>query len=197
MEGAPILAQYELPSTVFVCTGPMVSSRMLWFDHIASRDGEEMVEEWKTRDYQSWEAACTEIAPLAHGDPRELMMPAELGALAQMDRVEIGGHTSRHPILARASVCQQREEICQNLQAIEAWTGKTVRAFAYPNGRPGIDYTAETSAILSDVGIDTAFTTQPRFAAASEPPLERSRFLVLDDLSEAELAHRLTYSWPR
>ena len=197
MEAAPVLAAYELPAAVFVCTGPMTSTRLLWFDYVAARDGEEAVEAWKSRDYQAWETVCAETSALVPGDPRTLMLPAELAALARMDGIEIGGHTSRHPILARASACQQREEIRQNIQAIEAWTGKTVRAFAYPNGRPGIDYTGETTAILRDAGIDVAFNTRPAFAVPSEPPLERSRFLVLDGLSEAELAHRLTYSWPR
>lgn len=197
MEATPVLATYELPAAVFVCTGPMPSTRTLWFDQIAAREGEEAVEAWKSRDYRAWEAVCAEMSPLRPGDPRALMLPAELAALARMDGIEIGGHTSRHPILARASACEQRKEIQHNLQAIEAWTAKKVRAFAYPNGRPGVDYTCETTAILRDVGIDVAFTTRPAFAVASEPALERSRFVVLDGLSDAELAHRLTYSWPR
>ncbi len=197
-KGAPILAAYELPAVVFVCTGPMASSRLLWFDIVGAEQGEEAVEALKACDYETWEAAaCVEFSPLVEDDPRALMLPAELATLAQMDRIEIGGHTSRHPILARASARQQREEIRQNLQAIEAWTGRHVRAFAYPNGRPAIDYTAETSTILADAGIDIAFTTRPAFATRLEPPLERSRFLVLDNLTDAELAHRLTYSWPR
>ena len=197
MEAAPILATYDLPAAVFVCTGPMASTRLLWFDQVAAREGEEAVEAWKSRDYQTWESVCAERSALVDGDPRTLMLPAELAALARMDGIEIGGHTSRHPILARASACEQRKEIQHNLQAIEAWTGTRVRAFAYPNGRPGIDYTCETTSILRDAGIDTAFTTRPAFAVPSESPLERSRFVVLDGLSDAELAHRLTYSWPR
>ena len=122
---------------------------------------------------------------------------SDLGALARIDGIEIGGHTMRHPILARASACEQSEEIRQNLSAIQAWTGKTARAFAYPNGRPGVDYTAETSAIVRDSGVDVAFCTRPAFSVPSDPPLERSRFVVLDDLTDAELAHRLAYSWPR
>ena len=69
--------------------------------------------------------------------------------------------------------------------------------FAYPNGRPGIDYNAETMAILRKAGIDMAFTTREEFARPDEPPLERSRFLMLDTLSASEVAHRLAYSWPR
>jgi hypothetical protein len=42
-----------------------------------------------------------------------------------------------------------------------------------------------------------AFSTRPSFARAGEPALERSRFFLLDETSDAELAHRLVYSWPR
>ena len=125
------------------------------------------------------------------------MTPAELATLAAVEGIEIGGHTVRHPILARAPAAVQRGEIEQNLHSIEQWTGKRARAFAYPNGRPDIDYNAYTVAILRECGVDAAFTTRASFARADEPPLERSRFFLLDNTSDAELAHRLTYSWPR
>ena len=125
------------------------------------------------------------------------MTPAELGTLAGIPGIEIGGHTVRHPILARASATEQRQEIEPNLKSIAEWTGKPVRAFAYPNGRPGFDYNADTMAILRDTGIDIAFNTHGDFARTGEPSLERSRFLLLDDTSAGELAHRMTYSWPR
>ena len=196
--GAPILSTYNIPAAVFVCTGPMVTRRMLWFDDVAARDGEDAVEAWKTCDYESWQAGCAaETARLNEDDPRILMTSGDLARLAHMQGIEIGGHTVRHPILGRASDGQQRAEIEQNLASIQQWTGKSVRAFAYPNGRPGVDYTAGTIAVLQDAGIDIAFTTQPLFAAPAEHPLERSRFLMLDEISDAELAHRLTYSWPR
>jgi hypothetical protein len=72
-----------------------------------------------------------------------------------------------------------------------------VRAFAYPNGRPGVDYTEATAGILGEFGVDVAFTMRPSFARRDEPALERSRFLIVDDVSGAELAHRLAYTWPR
>jgi peptidoglycan/xylan/chitin deacetylase (PgdA/CDA1 family) len=196
-EAAPVLATYQLPAVVFVCTSPMTSTRVLWFDDVAAREGEESVEAWKSRDYDAWKTACASTSPLTSDDPRALMIPAELAALACMDGIEIGGHTARHPILARASADQQRLEIEENLASIESWTGRKVRAFAYPNGRPGIDYTRETGNILRAAGVEFAFTTRSAFSPTYEPALERSRFLVLDDLTEAELAHRLTYSWRR
>ncbi len=117
--------------------------------------------------------------------------------LSRQPGIEIGAHTARHPILSHASAAEQRAEIADSRTALERWTGSKVRAFAYPNGRPGVDYDATTTAILDELGFDFSFTTQSTFARSGEPRLERSRFLVLAELTAAELAHRLTYAWPR
>jgi peptidoglycan/xylan/chitin deacetylase (PgdA/CDA1 family) len=194
-KAAPILGAHALPATVFVCTGPMRTRQLLWFDYVGAREGDSVVQTWKDRDYESWSNAYRETPRIDESDPRALMTPDELATLAGMSGIEIGGHTVRHPILARASASDQRWEIEQNFRDIELWTGEPVRAFAYPNGRPGIDYNADTLAILRDAGIDMAFTTRSSFAQADEPWLERSRFFMLSDTSDAELAHRLAYSW--
>jgi peptidoglycan/xylan/chitin deacetylase (PgdA/CDA1 family) len=194
---APILAAYRLPAVVFVCSDPIANRRLLWFDEVAARDGEAEVERWKTCDYERWSAACAAAAPVDDDDPRALMTVDELVAMDRSGRIEIGGHTSRHPILARASLERQRAEIDENFDAIRRWTGRPVRAFAYPNGRPDIDYTETTVDLLKERGIDAAFTMRSSFARADEPALERSRFLIVDEVSGAELAHRLAHTWPR
>jgi peptidoglycan/xylan/chitin deacetylase (PgdA/CDA1 family) len=195
--GAPILAAHNLPAVVFVCSDPIANRRLLWFDAVAARDGEGAVERWKDRDYESWRTACAASAPVDDRDPRAPMTVEELIALDRSGRIEIGGHTSRHPILSRGSRDRQHEEIATNLEAIRRWTGRPVRAFAYPNGRPGVDYTETTAGILRELGVDAAFTMRPSFARPDEAALERSRFLIVDDVSAAELAHRLAHTWPR
>jgi len=109
--GAPILAAHGLPAVVFVCTGPMPTRAALWFDEVAARDSEDAVDAWKSRDYDAWREACVSTRALAEDDPRILMTADELAALSRMPGIEIGGHTVRHPILARASAARQREEI--------------------------------------------------------------------------------------
>ena len=194
----PILRKYALPAAVFACSDPAARRRLLWFDHVAARDGEDAVEKWKTADYRSWRVACADVAPaIADDDPRAVMSPSDLAELAAEPGIEIGAHTARHPILMRAGAEGQREEIVESRDRIASWTGRPVRAFAYPNGRPGLDYSAETTRILADLGFDLAFTMQPAFATAREAPLERSRFLIVADVSAAELAHRLSIGWPR
>jgi len=196
--GAPILAASNLPAVVFACSDPMERRRLLWFDDVAAREGEAAVEPWKAREYRSWLSACaTDTESIADADPRALLTVPELQVLSRQRGIEIGAHTARHPILAQAAPAAQRAEIAENRAALEAWTGRPVRAFAYPNGRPGVDYNSETVAILRDLGFDFGFTMRPAFAAAGEPSLERSRFMVVSEVMGAELAHRMAYAWPR
>src|SRR5262249_35352441 len=102
-----------------------------------------------------------------------------------------------HPILAGASRDTQRDEIANNLLALAEWTGRPIRAFAYPNGRPGKDYNTDTMETLQECGVDIAFTTGEQFATATTPAFEVPRFLIRANTADAELAHRLAYSWKR
>ncbi len=74
--GAPILAAHRLPAVVFVCSEPIASRRLLWFDAVAARDGEAAVEPWKSRGYDRWLAECAGSAPVADDDPRAPMTVA-------------------------------------------------------------------------------------------------------------------------
>jgi len=194
---APILAALNLPAVVFVCSGPLADRRMLWFDEVAARESDIAVERWKSVDYYSWRASCTQTSPVPDDDPRALMTIDELHALAQINGIEIGGHTVWHPILSHATRDTQRDEITQNLFALAEWTDRPIRAFAYPNGRPGKDYNADTMDTLRECGVDVAFTTGEQFAIPGAPALELPRFLMLANVGDAELAQRLAYSWKR
>jgi len=196
--GAPILAAHRLPAVAFACSEPMDRRRLLWFDHVAERDGEAAVEAWKARPYDEWLASCAQSTPtIGDDDPRAFMTPGEVEALSRQPGIEIGGHTARHAILVHATPAAQRAEIAENRSAIERWTGRPVRAFAYPNGRPRVDYDGEAVSLLLELGFDFAFTMRSSFAMPDEPPFERSRFMIVADVMASELAHRLAYAWPR
>jgi peptidoglycan/xylan/chitin deacetylase (PgdA/CDA1 family) len=48
--------------------------------------------------------------------------------------VEIGSHTVRHPWLSALDAAAQRQELTDSKAQLEAWTGRTIRTFAYPFG---------------------------------------------------------------
>ena len=195
---APILARHGLPAVVFACSDPSAHRRLLWFDHVAANEGETAANAWKTADYEAWRTSCVATSPvIGDDDPRALLTPGDITELSRQDGIEFGVHTARHPILANATPARQREEIVECRDALREWTGKPVTALAYPNGRPDVDYTPDTIAILRDLEFDIAFTMRPAFALPTEPAFERSRFLIVAEVSAPELAHRMAVSWAR
>ncbi len=195
---APILKKYALPAVVFTCSMPNEERRLLWWEHVAARDGEAAIEAWKDRTYDEWLTQCALAAPvISDDDPRATLCPKEIAKLGRWPGIEIGAHTARHPTLARASLARQRDEIAENLSALQRWTGRSIRALAYPNGRRRVDYEEGTVNILRDLNFDFAFTMQGGFAMDGEAPLEYPRLLMLANLSTREFAHRLAYTWLR
>jgi len=192
----PLLERYRIPAVAFVCSDPVAERRLFWHDAVARARGEAEVERVKSLSFAEWQAvAAASARPAASGADAPLAAD-DIKALAD-GLIEIGAHTADHAILARADREQQGAQIARAKAQLESWIGRPVTAFAYPNGRPGLDYTAESVALVHDLGFDFGFTTRPAFAGPGEPPLERSRFLMLAGVSPAELAHRLYYSWRR
>jgi len=190
-----ILKRYGIPFSVFVCSDPVEERTYFWFDAVALRDGELEVQRLKQAPFEEWSTAAKAARrSVPENDPHAPLTVGEIRELARLG-VELGGHTASHPILARADRGEQRREILRNHTALEAWAGRPVTAFAYPNGERS-DYSDETVSILGELGYSAAFTTQPAFASG-DCRFECPRFLMLAGVSDAELAHRLCYSWRR
>ena len=193
----PILLRHSIPAVVFVCSGPVEGRRLFWFDAVAREKGEEEVERMKASPLDQWQSSSRADSHANEDDLAAPLSVEELKKLAAQPGIEIGSHTVSHPILANAPYETQRREIVDDKARLETWIGKPVSSFAYPNGRPGQDYTASTVGLVGESGFDVAFTTRPGFACADESPLECSRFLMLTGISREELAHRLSFSWRR
>jgi peptidoglycan/xylan/chitin deacetylase (PgdA/CDA1 family) len=193
----PILERYEIPAVLFVTTRPVIERQRFWYDRMAAELGESAVEGAKSCSYDEWSRRLGELPPgtFADDDPNAPLTVEQLRSLAQHPTFELGCHTSTHPILARAGAEVQRREIEESRQELESVTGVKARAFAYPNGRPRIDYTEESIRLVKEAGYDVAFSTRPGFSLPSESRWERSRFLMLAGISGPELGHRLAYSW--
>lgn len=194
----PILMKCSVPAVVFVCSEPVENRCLLWYDAIARKRGEAEVERIKRLPAAEWEDLRSEwTVAVNETDASALLTVAELKECITRFGFEVGAHTASHMILSCASIEQQREQIVRNKNSLETWIGRPVRAFAYPNGVPGQDYTSDTVELLKELGFTMAFTTRHGFATSTESRLEYSRFTMLAGISQAELAHRLCYSWRR
>jgi peptidoglycan/xylan/chitin deacetylase (PgdA/CDA1 family) len=94
--------------------------------------------------------------------------------------MEIGSHTVSHPILSTICIEESRKEIEASRSRLQAITGQTVDLFAYPNGRPGQDFTMDHAELLSTLGFVGAVTTGKGVATRDTSPLLLPRFTPWD-----------------
>ncbi len=103
-------------------------------------------------DLQAWAGA----GPTARPTHQTLTLD-EVMLLDNTDLIEVGAHTMTHPVLAALPASEQRKEIQQSKEFLEAILKRRVTSFAFPHG----SYTSETIAILRETGFDCACSTHP------------------------------------
>jgi peptidoglycan/xylan/chitin deacetylase (PgdA/CDA1 family) len=90
---------------------------------------------------------------------RELMMTSDqLRSLAAAG-MTIGAHTMSHPILSRVAENKARAEMAESKERLEDIISRKVSLFAYPNGKPGIDYTRAHVRLAREAGFEAACST--------------------------------------
>jgi peptidoglycan/xylan/chitin deacetylase (PgdA/CDA1 family) len=125
-----------------------------------------------------------------HGRGSHLAMAsADLATLARHPLIEVGCHTQTHPRLSSLPVLEQSVEIRGCKDYLERFLKQPVKSFAYPYG--GLDdYTAETSAVVREIGFSTACSTSSGIVTASSDLFELPRIAV-ENWNGEEFAHRL------
>jgi peptidoglycan/xylan/chitin deacetylase (PgdA/CDA1 family) len=92
----------------------------------------------------------------------------------------VGGHTVSHPILARLDDAAARREITGGREVLEAIVRQPVRLFAYPNGRPDVDYRAAHVRMTRELGFVAAFSTAAGAARMGDSIHQLPRFTPWD-----------------
>jgi peptidoglycan/xylan/chitin deacetylase (PgdA/CDA1 family) len=101
-----------------------------------------------------------ELAVLAQATlPTDLMMTGEQVRAMRRAGMQIGAHTVSHPILAKLSDHETQDEIRNSKHHLEDLLDEPVTLFAYPNGKPGQDYSPRSVQIAKDLGFEAAVST--------------------------------------
>ena len=112
--------------------------------------------------------------------PGNLMMSsAELRVLAASG-MGIGAHTMSHPILARIDEAASYREIAEGREVLERILLQPVTLFAYPNGKPDVDYRRAHVRMMKTLGFAGAVTTSPGAARNGDGLYELPRFAPWD-----------------
>ena len=92
----------------------------------------------------------------------------------------IGAHTVSHPILARLTDDAAHQEIADSKRFLEELLGERIGLFAYPNGKPGEDYSRQSVAVVRSLGFDAAVSTQWGCSGLGDDVFQIRRFTPWD-----------------
>lgn len=127
------------------------------------------------------EARAAHLAELAGiASQKNLMMREEQVRELHNVGMEIGAHTVTHPILMNTAPEIARREIVDSGRRLAEILRQPTRIFAYPNGKPGLDYGPEHVRMVRDAGYSAAVATGWGVATARSDMFQLPRFTPWD-----------------
>ena len=204
----PVLKQLEIPVTVFIASG-YLDGRLMWNDRLAEAirrlPGDEVdLNEYRfgvhaLGDPRERAKLLRDLLGLLKYCPPEFRdviaddlaaryaphLPSPMLTRAQVRElhaqgVEIGGHTVTHPILARTAEREAYREIAENKEDLEGLLGERLHFFAYPNGKPILDFGQQHARMVKEIGYRAALSTAPGVATAATDRFWLPRFTPWD-----------------
>lgn len=222
LHALPVLKKYGVPATVFVSTGFLNGGRM-WNDSIIevlrNFAGESLdLSELDLGHYdvasntQRLAAIDSIIRKIKHLDPairktlvqqierhsanlpdNLMLTDAQIQSLANSG-VTIGAHTVNHPILCSIPADIARREILDSKSYLEQLLQQKIEVFAYPNGKPELDYRVEHREMVRDLGFKAAVSTHWGVSTNQSDWFQLPRFTPWDR-GELKFALRLLASY--
>jgi peptidoglycan/xylan/chitin deacetylase (PgdA/CDA1 family) len=214
----PILLTNKLPATFFIASGYLNGGRM-WNDSVIegirtlsapnldltaiglgsydintaenkARVAVEIIQSIKHLQPEIRAQYANHIASLPDKMPNDLMMTSDQLVKLHASGMEIGGHTVTHPILATLSADAVKQEVADNKAMLEQLLNTTIRYFAYPNGKPGLDYRPDQVDVIKTCGYQAALSTRPGVSDQQDDRWQLARFTPWD-MSEARFMFRM------
>lgn len=103
------------------------------------------------------------------------MSAADLVQISNMG-FDIGAHTVDHPIIGLCDADQAKREIGEAKEVLQGLIKRPVDGFAYPNGRPGVDFSHRHIEMVKACGYQYAVTTQWGAVRRDTSPYQMPRF---------------------
>jgi peptidoglycan/xylan/chitin deacetylase (PgdA/CDA1 family) len=107
--------------------------------------------------------------------PGDLMMREEDVRRLHMAGMEVGAHSVTHPILAKLPPDEAEREIVESGGRIAEILSRPTQLFAYPNGKPGMDYEPRHVDMVRKAGYRIALSTARGIARGKCDPLQIPR----------------------
>ena len=125
--------------------------------------------------------ACERLAALV-GDalPDSLMMTSEHVKAIDRAGMHVGAHTHLHPILSKLPAEQAYSQILMSRDLLGQMIGTVPSMFAYPNGKPSLDYGVEHVEMVKKAGFTAAVSVSFGTVTQDSDLLQIPRFCPWD-----------------
>ena len=182
----PMLREYGVPATVFVCTGIVGTSDDFWFDAVDDSERYKRIPDAaRLARLEHETGASVEVGERK----RAALSWTELREMSSL--VDAQSHTISHPILPWCEHDKAEREIAGSRVQLAEHLDGDVYAFAYPNG----DYSDREIEMLRDAGYSVALTVDAGFNSPQTHRLRLRRLPVADDASASELIVKASGLW--
>ena len=221
---SPVMQRYGLPATIFVATG-FLDGGLMWNDsvietvrhapgasidasslglgvHPITSDAERLqaihtlINQLKYLPFADRLAHVNELsAIIGTALPADLMLSTADVIAARRTNIEIGAHTVNHPILTQISDSQTRIELAESKATLESILKEKINLFAYPNGRPDLDYALRHANMVKEAGFKMAVSTASGAASAESDLFQLPRYAPWDKLKSRLQLRLLQNIW--
>lgn len=188
--------KYKVPVTIFISTEPVEEGNYWWsYWQRAVQLGVNKLPTKKTLKHIPNNIRRSIIDNLKKEalPKRDALTIEQVRTVSNHNYITIGAHTHTHPILINCCDDEVYEELELSKSKLEAWTGKKVCYFAYPNG----DYSKREMTMLKEVGYKLAYCSEPRYLTPDvvQDRYKIPRFGFLEGASFAENKCRMMGVW--
>jgi peptidoglycan/xylan/chitin deacetylase (PgdA/CDA1 family) len=140
-------------------------------------------------------AACQKLAVDTRVNlPTDLMMTSENIRQLQSLGMGVGAHTQDHPILARLSLSDASAQITKSRDVLAKLLGTAPTLFAYPNGKPDLDYGSAHVELVKRAGFSGAVSVSMGAATRASDHFQVPRFIPWDPDARRLVLRILTHA---
>ena len=188
----PVIEALNIPLTLFIPTAE-IEKGGFWFCQVFEHQ-RELPDAYQSHPFESLLTAPNQtrqqlVDPLYPESGADyILSKKDVVSLSRNPLITLGSHTDNHVVTVRCTETVLEKEIEISKEKLEAWTGKAVTTFAYPNG----DHDGREIPYLKKHGYELAATIVEGLIDRDCDPYRVPRNCVLDDGTFAEnLCHML------
>lgn len=174
------IKKYNVPVTIFLCSGLVGTNRMFWYDTVFSGSVMKKIYGLPNQGRLAYlkEHGFEETKEFL---ARSVLNEKEIQTMSPY--VNFQSHGCFHPFLPRCDDQTARKEICDSKYELSQRLSLTINAFAYPNG----DYSNRDMELVKEAGYEAALTTAPFYNSEKTHSFRLRRLNIpeLADVNEA------------